>query len=142
MAKLENGFDTQDAGEGAAQVHSIWESIELEDDQRELAFFTSKDKRWTRARLNEQGVSRMAEIAGDHSTDWQGLGVSILHRLAIETLLGGKDLPKPKYVHLIDEVVDALEAAPHRPQHCQRAMRVSGSVRHCRPGWCRSPLPA
>jgi uncharacterized protein (DUF1015 family) len=108
ISKLENSFDTQDAGEGAAQANSIWESIELEDDQRELAFFTSKDQRWTRARLNEQGVSRMAEIAGDHSSDWQGLGVSILHRLAIETLLDGKDLPKPKYVHLIDEVVDAL----------------------------------
>jgi len=109
IGKLEKGFDMQDAGEGAAQAHLIWESIELEDDQRELAFFTSKDQRWTKARLNQQGVSRMAEIAGDHSSDWQGLGVSILHRLAIETMLGGKDLPKPKYVHLIDEVVDALE---------------------------------
>ena len=52
----------------------------------------------------------MTEIAGDYSSDWQGLGVSILHRLAIETLLGGTDLPTPKYVHLVDEIVDALEA--------------------------------
>jgi len=109
-AKLENDFDTQDGGEGAPQARPIWESIELEDDQRELAFFTTKDRRWTRARLNQHGVSRMTEIAGDYSSDWQGLGVSILHRLAIETLLGGTDLPTPKYVHLVDEIVDALEA--------------------------------
>ena len=52
----------------------------------------------------------MGNIAEDHTADWQGLGVSILHRLAIETLLGGQDLPKPKYVHLVEELVDALEA--------------------------------
>ncbi len=52
----------------------------------------------------------MAEVATEHSADWQGLGVSILHRLVIETLLGGKELPKPKYVHSIDEVVESLEA--------------------------------
>jgi len=109
VAKLDGAFETQDAGEGAAQAHPVWESIELENDQHELAFFTTKDQRWTRAQLNEQGMRRMAEIAGDHSSDWQGQGVSILHRLAIETLLGGQDLPKPKYVHLVEEVVDALK---------------------------------
>ena len=109
IAKLDGSFETQDAGEGPAQAHTIWESIELDDDQRELAFFTTKDQRWTRVRLNQQGMRRMAEIANDHSSDWQGLGVSILHRLAIETLLDGKNLPKPKYVHLVDELVAALE---------------------------------
>jgi len=107
--KLNDHFDMQDAGESAREAQPIWEAIEVEDDQRELAFFTTKDQRWTRARLNPQGISRMAEIAGDHSADWQGLGVSILHWLAIETLLDGKDLPKPKYVHLVDELVEALE---------------------------------
>ena len=34
--------------------------------------------------------------------------VSLLHRLVVEELLGGKDLPKPKYVHLVDEVVEGL----------------------------------
>ena len=109
IGKLGDAFDTQDGGEGPAQAGSNWERIELEDSQRELAFYTTKDQRWTRARLNERGVQRMVEIASDHSSDWQGLGVSILHRLAIETLLDGKDLPKPKYVHLVDEVVEALE---------------------------------
>ena len=29
----------------------------------------------------------MAEVAADHCADWQGLGVSILHRLVVDTLL-------------------------------------------------------
>ena len=29
----------------------------------------------------------MAEVAADHSPEWQGLGVSILHRLIVDTLL-------------------------------------------------------
>jgi uncharacterized protein (DUF1015 family) len=36
--------------------------------------------------------------------------VAILHRLVVETLLGGKELPKPKYVHTVEEVVESLEA--------------------------------
>ena len=51
----------------------------------------------------------MASIAAEHSAPWQGLGVALLHRLVIETLLSGKDLPKPKYVHTVDEVVESLD---------------------------------
>jgi len=110
IAKLGDAFTCNDAGEGPAQAQGIWEEIELENDQGELAFFTSKDQRWTRARLSSAGMQKMADVANDHSAEWQGLGVSILHRLAIETLLGGTDLPKPKYVHLVDEVVEALQS--------------------------------
>ena len=46
----------------------------------------------------------------EHSSDWQGLGVSILHRLLIETLLEGQDLPKPRYVHQVEEVVEGLDS--------------------------------
>ena len=52
----------------------------------------------------------MAEQAADHSPQWQGLGVSILQRLVIEDALGLADLPKPKYVHLVQELIDALAA--------------------------------
>jgi uncharacterized protein (DUF1015 family) len=51
----------------------------------------------------------MAKIAAEHSEPWRDLGVSILHRLVIDTLLNGKDLPKPRYVHLVEEVVEGLE---------------------------------
>ena len=50
----------------------------------------------------------MAEIAGSQSEDWRGLGVAMLHSLIIDELLGMKGHPKPKYVHLVDEVVDGL----------------------------------
>jgi uncharacterized protein (DUF1015 family) len=50
----------------------------------------------------------MAQIAADHGPEWQGLGVAVLHRLVIDTLLGQHDLPKPTYVHLVDEVVAGL----------------------------------
>ena len=51
----------------------------------------------------------MAQVAADQTSDWQGLGVSILHRLVIETLLEQTDLPKPTYLHQVQEVIDALE---------------------------------
>ena len=51
----------------------------------------------------------MAEAAADHGPEWQGLGVAVLHRLVIEHLLGQKDLPKPDYVHQVEEVVTGLK---------------------------------
>jgi uncharacterized protein (DUF1015 family) len=52
----------------------------------------------------------MAEIATDRSESWRSLGVSILHKLIIETLLGQTEAPKPDYVHLVDELVAGLKA--------------------------------
>jgi uncharacterized protein (DUF1015 family) len=51
----------------------------------------------------------MSEISPDHSDDWHGLGVSILHRLVIDTLLDAAGHPTPKYVHLVSELVDGIE---------------------------------
>ena len=42
------------------------------------------DQKWTIARINAQGRARMAQVASDRSSDWQGLGVSILHRLVVD----------------------------------------------------------
>ena len=67
-----------------------------------------KDQQWTLARLTDAGRARMADVAKDHTEPWQGLGVSILHRLLVENLLAGAKLPKPKYVHLVEEVVAGL----------------------------------
>ncbi|HMO66690.1 MAG TPA: DUF1015 domain-containing protein, partial [Verrucomicrobiota bacterium] len=39
----------------------------------------------------------------------QGLGVSILHRLIVETLLDAKNTPTPKYVRDIEDVVRGLQ---------------------------------
>ena len=52
----------------------------------------------------------MSEIAGNQSSDWQGLGVSLLHRLIMDTLLDEVDLPKPTYVHQVEELAEELTA--------------------------------
>lgn len=109
-AKLGDCFTTKLAGEGTDLAGRVWAEIEKENQQGTLGFFTNKDQRWTLARVTPAGRARMAAIAAEHSEPWQGLGVSLLHRLVVETLLAGKDLPKPKYVHTVNEVVESLDA--------------------------------
>jgi uncharacterized protein (DUF1015 family) len=109
IAKLGDNFTCRVAGEGSDLAPSVWDTIESDDEQGTLGLFTQKDERWVVAKITPTGAAKMAELAPEHSEDWQGLGVAILHRLLIETLLDGKQLPKPHYVHLVQEVVDGLE---------------------------------
>lgn len=107
--KLGDDFETQPASNGPDRARSLWEEIELEGNQGTLGLYTAKDDQWTLARLTEAGRKRMEEISADHSGDWQGLGVSLLHRLVMDTLLApGSSLPAPKYVRDIEEVVSGL----------------------------------
>jgi uncharacterized protein (DUF1015 family) len=108
--QLREAFDTEPAGSGPERAKTLWEEIELEGDQATLGLHTAADDQWTLARLNDTGRRRMAQVASDHSADWQGLGVSILHRLIIDSLLAPRSsLPAPKYVRDIEEVVNGLE---------------------------------
>ena len=110
MQTLQDCFDVSTAGTGPAQAAAVWEQIELEDQQGMFGLYCPVDDTWVLANLNDTGHSQMAEIAGDQSSDWQGLGVSLLHRLIMDTLLGETDLPKPTYVHQVEEVVEELVA--------------------------------
>ncbi len=107
--KLGAHFSTRVAGEGADLASTIWDEIEAQRDQGTLGLFTQADERWTIARLTDAGRSKIADVAREHSSDWQGLGVAVLHRMLIETLLASKDLSKPRYVHLVEEVIEGLE---------------------------------
>ena len=107
--RLKGEFDVRLAGEGVDLAMSLWEQIEVEDEQSQMALHSAKDQRWLMVKLNASGKQRMAELASERSEDWRGLGVSILQRLIIETLLAASDLPKPKYVHLVDELVEAVD---------------------------------
>ena len=109
IAKLGLHFTTRIAGEGADLATTVWDEIETADQQGMLGLYTAEDERWTLATITDAGRKKMAEIAAEHSADWQGLGVSILHRLLIDTLLAAHELPKPKYVHSVDEVIESLE---------------------------------
>jgi uncharacterized protein (DUF1015 family) len=98
---------------------ACWEYVEIDGSQSVLGFGTVADGEWVAARLRDPAV--MAELAPDHSPDWQGLGVSILHKLVLEKLLpqrfGGT--PTCQYVHLLKEVTDAVAA-----KGCQLAVLV------------------
>jgi uncharacterized protein (DUF1015 family) len=107
-AKLGDCFTTRPAGEGADQAAAVWEEIEMGGEQGTLGLFTQQDSRWLIAQLTPAGRDRMAEVAKDHNSEWRELGVSLLHRLVIENLLGYDKLPKPEYVHLIEEVEAGL----------------------------------
>jgi uncharacterized protein (DUF1015 family) len=135
--RLDGCFACESAGSGADRATSLWEEIQIEDEQSTFGFYTAADDRWTIARLTDAGRRRMTEVARDHSAEWQSLGVSILHRLVMETLVGsgkqgaesrerlGNDecrmtndenlhsslpgLPAPKYVRDIDELVRSLK---------------------------------
>jgi hypothetical protein len=107
--RLGDCFRFEAAGGGADRARALWEQIEIEGKLATLGLYTAADDTWTLARLTDRGRARLAEVAGDHSSDWQGLGVSILHRLVIDTLLDAAKLPTPKYVHSIDEVIAGLE---------------------------------
>ncbi len=108
-AKLGDNFTTKTVGKGRTKANEVWEDIETGDDQGTLGFYTKADDTWTLATITPAGKAKIAELAEEHSADWQALGVSILHRLVVENLLGGKDWPKPRYVHLVEEVVENLE---------------------------------
>ena len=108
VAKLGDRFATEPAGTGPDHAPAAWETIETEDDQGTLALYTGKDKQWTLCRITAAGREQMAQLSTDHSTDWQGLGVSLLHRLIVENLLDAPSTAAPKYVRSIEEVVEGL----------------------------------
>ncbi len=106
--RLGKSFSIEQVGRGADRACSLWEEIESEGNQGTLGLYTAADEQWTLARLTDAGQQLMAEVAPDHSADWRTLGVSILHRLVIDTLLGAPNLPAPKYVRDIKDVVRGL----------------------------------
>jgi uncharacterized protein (DUF1015 family) len=109
-ARLGDCFAVRPAGHGPDAAADVWDDIATGSDQGTLGLFTQKDQQWTLATLTDAGRARMADVAKEHTEPWRALGVSILHRLLIENLLGGANLPKPKYVHLVEEVVAGLRS--------------------------------
>ena len=106
--KLSPAFDCETVGTDPADARDIWEQIEVEDQQSTMAFFCHSDSTWVMVRLNENGRKMMDELANNQSSDWQSLGVAILHNLVIKKLLGYDNLPSPGYVHSVQEVIDGI----------------------------------
>ncbi len=107
IEKLGDCFDCEPAGSGPDRALELWPEIEMEGEQGTLGFYTAEDDSWTLARITDAGRERMAEVC-DKSTDWQSLGVGILHRLVMDTLLDMPNLPAPKYARKLDELPSDL----------------------------------
>jgi uncharacterized protein (DUF1015 family) len=78
------------------------------DEQGLIALFATGDETWVLARATKLAAEKMKQLSPERSDDWRSLGVSLLHQLVIDELLGCKGHPKPTYVHAIDEVIAGL----------------------------------
>ncbi|MFO0958764.1 MAG: DUF1015 domain-containing protein [Isosphaeraceae bacterium] len=107
-ARLASEFEVEFTGEGEAGCRAAWERIEIEGDQDRLGFGTIADGRWMTARLRSDAA--MDALVPEHSADWRSLGVSILHELALKSLLGDLGTASCRYVHLLDEVLASAAA--------------------------------
>ena len=85
-----------------------WDHVQLEDSQDVLGFVTAADGHCFAARLTDAGV--MDDLAPEHSAEWRGLAVSLLHKVVLDKLLAPHGTPSCAYVHLLKEVADAVAA--------------------------------
>jgi uncharacterized protein (DUF1015 family) len=106
-AALAREFDLEPVGAGAAACRDAWELIEADGSQNVIGLGTTADGRWLLARLRD--ATTMSRLVPQHSPAWRGLAVSILHELLLGQLLRppGDAPPKIRYVHLLDEVIEA-----------------------------------
>jgi uncharacterized protein (DUF1015 family) len=111
--KLGKCFRLEHVGSGVDDAPKVWRRIEQENRQDAIGLYTSKDKCWSLTTLTAEGRAKMDEIAQDHHPEWRELGVSLLHRLIVETLLNVPEPPKPTYVHLVDEVMTELRTTDY-----------------------------
>jgi uncharacterized protein (DUF1015 family) len=116
---LDRHFEFETIGKGAGGARDTWELIEAAGDQALLGFGTITDDTWQTARFRSPEL--MASLAAEHSHDWQGLGVSILHVVVLNHLLrqGLGAEATCKYVHLLSEVNQAVAE-----QQCRLAVLV------------------
>lgn len=104
-AALRPNFEVERIGKGAAGAKETWDLMDADGGQDVLGFGTTADDTWLFARALD--TSPMAELAPDQSPDWRELGVSLLHKLALEHLIfqsAAAAQPKFTYVHSLAEV--------------------------------------
>ena len=108
IAKLAGKFDCEVLAGGLNAAHIAWGNMETADDQGLIGLYATGDATWVMAKAGPGAEAEIAKIAGSQSDDWQKLGVSLLHRLVIENLLGLSGHSKPTYVHEVEEVVNGI----------------------------------
>ncbi len=108
IAKLGDSFRCTKVGRDDAAAMECWEQMELADRQGLMALYATGDSQWVLCDAKPLAATKMKALASNQSDDWRALGVSLLHRLVIDSLLECAGHPKPTYVHQIEEVVGAL----------------------------------
>lgn len=112
-------FQVETVGNGPEGARAAWELIEADGTQELLGFGTVADGAWHTARF--RSADQMAALAQEHSPAWRNLAVAVLHVFVlgkrVPDTLGGQ--PQCRYVHLLKEVTDAVQA-----KECQLAVLV------------------
>lgn len=109
VAKLTPFFDCEIVADGPESAGAVWAEIERLDEQWIMALYAVGSQQWVRISARQEAADRMAEVAAAYSQEWQNLGVSLLHELVLNDLLGLKDLPALTYVHSVQEVIYGLQ---------------------------------
>ncbi len=107
--RLSPAFAVENVAQGPEAAADVWRILEATAEKGSLGLFTRKDQTWCVARIRAEGWEMMDQAAADHAPEWRRLDVAILHRLVLQRLLGIQELPEPKYVHLVSEVVAGLQ---------------------------------
>lgn len=107
---LSKHFKLEVVGQGPDAARETWKRIEKDGSQGIFGLGTTKDGKWTLAKLTDG--SPMAKLAPDQTEAWRGLGVSLLHKLLLEHLLKPAHMGAVscRYVHQVEEVQEAQNA--------------------------------
>lgn len=108
ISRLDGTFTCEVVDGGLDAAEKVWSTMESADSQGMLGLYAVTDQKWVLCKALEGAGARMEELAASQSQDWRDLGVSLLHRLVIDDLLGCQGHPKPTYVHEVSEVVDGM----------------------------------
>jgi uncharacterized protein (DUF1015 family) len=131
--KLGDAFTTSVAGRGPQDAPRVWRDVEAVDQQHTLGLYAPRDDRWLLATLTAKGRAQLDDLSPEHGSEWQSLGVSILHRLVVETLLNIREQPAIDYVHLVEEVVQGLQTHdPRGGQYGLAALVMPATLDHIR----------
>ncbi len=108
IERLNGTFDCDVISGGLEGANHVWEAMASADQQDWIGIYAVQDESWVLCKANAGAAKKMSVLAAQQSDDWRGLGVSLLHRLVIDELLGAKGHPKPTYVHDVSEVIDGM----------------------------------
>ncbi len=108
ISRLAGAFDCEKIDGGVDAAQTAWSKMAAADEQGLIALYATQDETWVLCKANQGAFAKMKELAGEQSDDWRSLGVSLLHRLVIDDLLGCKGHPKPTYVHDVSETIEGL----------------------------------